>query len=146
MEQVHGKVHLINIGPSIIMPDGVLDWIVDCTHFFKIKTVDDLSHETHWSKACQYGMDIITIVHSTIPLSISSSIFIMTPFQPCQALQPVLPPGPNAMPTVSLSDDVVVTSTSLTTVSKKNKCSACGVEGHNSMVCSIQSNLWLMYF
>ncbi|KAF8448775.1 hypothetical protein L210DRAFT_3388132 [Boletus edulis BED1] len=128
MEQVHGKTHLNDIGPAIIMPDGVLDRIVDSAHFFKIKTVDDLSRETRWSKASQYGAEVITIIHTTIPLPTPSAVFVTMPLQPRQALQlaaPLFPP--DAMPTVVPSDDVTAT-----TAGKKNKCSACGVEGHNS--------------
>jgi len=39
---IYGESHLIDIGPSIVMPNDVLDRIVACGHYRKIKMLDDL--------------------------------------------------------------------------------------------------------
>ena len=139
MRDVHGEAHLINLGPATIMPDDVLDRIVDCAHFFKIKTVDDLSRETRWSKAHKFGVEVIAIVHRMLPIPIVPHVLTSVPLQPHQASQPGTPSSlPNALTAISLPDETITPSSSITAV-KKNRCSACGSEGHNSEFCLASS-------
>jgi hypothetical protein len=47
--EIYGCSHLIDLGPTVVMGDTVLDRIIDCAHHEKIKVIQDLHKETHWS-------------------------------------------------------------------------------------------------
>lgn len=117
--ETHGESHLMDIGPSLVMPDEVLDRIVACAHYLKIKSVEDLKRETHWSKTNQFGIEVISLIHHIIPVPTASAVLTTTPLQPRS-----IPQTLTSLPEVSLSNLAL----------KKHKCSACGVEGHNRML------------
>ncbi|KIJ12990.1 hypothetical protein PAXINDRAFT_14203 [Paxillus involutus ATCC 200175] len=135
--EIHGELNLIDIGPSLVMPDDILDRIVTCAHYLKIKSVDDLRRETHWSKTNQFGAEVISVIHHIIPIPITPAVFTTTPLQSrCSILQtstsfPVTP-SVNLSTSRQLPAEVGRQSeTTGNSSSKKNKCSACGLEGHN---------------
>jgi len=129
---VFGRAHLIDMGPSILMCKSTLERIVDCAHHHKINSVSDLKRETGWPDADQFGSEIITLIHAYSP-SLPSP-FVSTPLRPTTSMAVNTPPAlPDRCPTPCPS--------SASTVQKrKNKCSACGQEGHNGMLA------WLLVF
>lgn len=42
-EKEFGRAHLHNLGGMLVMPNAILDHIVDCAHHFKIDTKEDLA-------------------------------------------------------------------------------------------------------
>ncbi|KIK74047.1 hypothetical protein PAXRUDRAFT_113888, partial [Paxillus rubicundulus Ve08.2h10] len=77
--EIHGELNLIDIGPSLVMPDDILDCIMTCAHYLKIKSVDDLRCETHWSKTNQFGAEVIYVIHHIIHIPITPVVFTTTP-------------------------------------------------------------------
>jgi hypothetical protein len=58
---------LKDLGPSIIMPDDVLQCIVDCAHAQKITSVKTLAKETRWNRMDELGAEIIAIIRIYAP-------------------------------------------------------------------------------
>ncbi|KIK72801.1 hypothetical protein PAXRUDRAFT_21565 [Paxillus rubicundulus Ve08.2h10] len=64
--EIHDESNLIDIGPSLVMPDDILDCIVTCAHYLKIKSVDDLRHEQNQSVCgLHHNSTSITVFYST---------------------------------------------------------------------------------
>ncbi|KAG6373132.1 hypothetical protein JVT61DRAFT_6739 [Boletus reticuloceps] len=140
MITVYGKSHLINIGPAIILPDEALDCIVDCAHFLKITTIDDLVSETHWSKANIFGMEVLEVIHRIIPVPIVPAVFTHAPLQPCSVPDPGTSQLPNVSgPSITFLVEPCSSAYNIPhvveqpAVLKKNRCSACSQEGHNGV-------------
>ncbi|KAG1842096.1 hypothetical protein C8R48DRAFT_619786 [Suillus tomentosus] len=106
---VYGWAHLNDFGATIIMPNAILDRIIDSAHHRKIQTVQDLKRETGWTDAEKFGDDVVVIVRAHAPTP-----FATNPLRPLTAV-----PHP-----------IGGSST------RKNKCSACRQEGHNGNVIS----------
>ncbi|KAG1724446.1 uncharacterized protein EDB91DRAFT_1062838, partial [Suillus paluster] len=45
--EIYGRSPLIDLGPTVVMGDSVLDRIIDCAHHEKIRVIQDLHKETH---------------------------------------------------------------------------------------------------
>ncbi len=43
-------------GPALIMPKGIIDRVVDCAHYEKIKNLQDLRRETGWNCPDEIGL------------------------------------------------------------------------------------------
>ncbi|KIK73578.1 hypothetical protein PAXRUDRAFT_20702 [Paxillus rubicundulus Ve08.2h10] len=128
--EIHGESHLMDIGPALVMPDGMLNWIVACAHYFKIKTVNDLKRETRWGKANQYGTEVITMIHRVVPIPIpitAPAAFTRTPLQP----RPIPQANSSLDPLSTPSHQPLVAGDGVNLPAKKKKCGACGLEGHN---------------
>lgn len=57
-----GLSRLKNSGPGLIMPDAVLQRIVDCAHMLKIRSKEDLQIETRWSRTELFADDILALI------------------------------------------------------------------------------------
>ncbi|KAG2365347.1 hypothetical protein BDR07DRAFT_1277187 [Suillus spraguei] len=101
--------HLNDFGATIIMPNAILDCIIDSAHHCKIQTIQDLKRETGWTDAEKFGDEVVVIVRAHAPMP-----FATNPLRPLTAVP---------HPTVGSS-------------MRKNKCSACRQEGHNGNVIS----------
>ncbi|KAG1720909.1 uncharacterized protein EDB91DRAFT_1088657 [Suillus paluster] len=121
--EIYGRSHLIDLGPTIVMGDSALDWIVDCTHFQKIKITDDLRKETHWSVNDNLAREVIAIIHRIIPIS----LYTTAPLKQCP-----LPTTVNA-PNSGLDQHSahIASNGPPAGVKKVQKCSTCGQAGHN---------------
>jgi hypothetical protein len=132
MAEKYGCSHLIDIGPSIIMSDSILNCFVNCAHHEKMKTIEDLCKENHWPATDKYRPEVLNIIHHIIPVKVISVALTNTPLQHGPLLNP--PRGGN----VALPSTVSV-------VKKMNRCSTCQQEGHNSTyyytLCSTSSGL-----
>ncbi|KAF8179485.1 hypothetical protein K438DRAFT_1938411 [Mycena galopus ATCC 62051] len=68
-------------GAASIMPDEVLDRIVDCAHFHKITTPADLLRETHWHRVAEDGERVLSLIsmHKPVPLPAPDALIFGTP-------------------------------------------------------------------
>ncbi|KIJ18399.1 hypothetical protein PAXINDRAFT_71362 [Paxillus involutus ATCC 200175] len=114
-KQMHGESHLTDLGPGLVMPNTVLDRIVACAHHCKIKTTDDLCKETHWSSTDCFGTEVVALVHHIILVPMPQAVLTTVPLQ--------------SRPVPS-SNSAIIGSTRAHQL-QKNKCGACGLEGHN---------------
>ncbi|KAG2072889.1 hypothetical protein BDR04DRAFT_1012343 [Suillus decipiens] len=118
MAENYGHSHLIDISPSIIMSDLILNCLVNCAHHEKMKTIEDLHKETHWPATEEYRPEVLNIIHCIIPVKVISVALTNTPLQHGPLSNPLR--GGN----VALPSTVLV-------VKKTNRCSACQQEGYN---------------
>lgn len=58
---------LKNSGPGIILPNKILQRIVDCAHTSKIPNVEELKFQTRWQHADTLGAHILTLVSANAP-------------------------------------------------------------------------------
>lgn len=49
-------------GPGLIMPGRIIERVVDCAHYEKIKNLQDLRRETGWNCPDEIGSTVIAIV------------------------------------------------------------------------------------
>lgn len=124
--EIYGRSHLIDLGPTVVMGDSVLDRIVDCSHFEKIKIIEDLRKETHWSVNDDLAREVITIIHRIIPIS----LYTTTPLQQRPLSNTVSAPNNGLAQHPALNPPAGV--------KRVSRCSACGQPGHNSklLLCS----------
>ncbi|KAF8152225.1 hypothetical protein B0H34DRAFT_724382 [Crassisporium funariophilum] len=124
----YGVAHLIDLGPTLIMPNEVLDRIVDCAHHLKIRTTEDLARETQWDEATLWGPQILTIVQR---------------FQPAPAMPPPLSSVPLALQPLST---LPIQHSAATKDRSKTRCGACGKVGHNrsNRLCDLHPNQLLL--
>ncbi|KIJ04929.1 hypothetical protein PAXINDRAFT_21786 [Paxillus involutus ATCC 200175] len=140
-KDIYGESHLIDLGPGLVMPDSVLERIIACAHHLKISTVDDLRRETRWSGTDKFGSEVISVIHCIIPVPVSAPAFSTTPLQ-----RRSVPQSAATSATISNSLAVYPDETnhgqSIATSAKKNKCGACGLEGHNkrNRICAMHPN------
>lgn len=129
---VYGLSPLRDMGPSVIMTNDVLQRIIDCAHHHKINTSEELRRETGWAKAEQYSTEVLEIIKAhtvtvTVPLA---SPFSVVPLRPKTSLS--INTASTTIPSTSASGE---TSSSHPNLLPKcrNKCGACGLEGHNGL-------------
>ncbi|KAH7904952.1 P-loop containing nucleoside triphosphate hydrolase protein [Hygrophoropsis aurantiaca] len=118
---LYGDAHLYDLGPGLVMPDFVLDRIVQCAHFHKIQSITDLQKETRWSGIEKHGSEVVALILLVSPVPVTPSApFTSVPLQRSLAFS-------NTTPSSAISS----TSTSVAS-KKKNRCGACRQEGHNA--------------
>ncbi|KAG2142784.1 uncharacterized protein EDB93DRAFT_1088757, partial [Suillus bovinus] len=66
--KLYGYSHLNDLGPRVVMPNSIMDRIVECAHFYKMKSIANLVKETCWSGASKHGDVIITLIHQVCPI------------------------------------------------------------------------------
>ncbi|KAH7917314.1 P-loop containing nucleoside triphosphate hydrolase protein [Leucogyrophana mollusca] len=123
---LYGTAHLYDLGPGLVMPDFVLDRIVQCAHFFKIQSAADLQKETRWSGAEKHGNEVVALILRVCP----APVILSTPFTsaPLQRLGPGHSASVNPVAPTTLNRSTPVAGT----VKRRNWCSACKQEGHNA--------------
>lgn len=122
---VFGQAHLRDIGPCLIMSNTMLERIVNCTHYHKISNTQDLKREAGWADSGKYGNDVLDLIKTHGPKL--SSPFSVTPLRPSTSSH-VNVPVPSSSST---------TSCSVVAQRRRNKCGACGQEGHNGRFYSL---------
>lgn len=60
--QLFGRRHLHNWGPGTVMGDTTLKRIIDCSRAYKLGSMEALVRETKWTRAGEYGNDILQLV------------------------------------------------------------------------------------
>ncbi|KAJ6570750.1 hypothetical protein B0H10DRAFT_2107469 [Mycena sp. CBHHK59/15] len=64
-----GRASFRNHGAGSIMPDEVLQRIIDCSHFHKITSAADLVRETRWHRVVEDGVRVLSLIstHKPVP-------------------------------------------------------------------------------
>lgn len=117
MKRQYGDAHLQCLGPGLVMGTTIRDRIVDCAHFNKIQTIEDLQKETKWDSASTYGTTILDIIRKWYPPKRASTLVVDLTNMPSQSSIP-------GSSTLALSNP---------TTSKRQlgRCSLCQQTGHN---------------
>ena len=117
MKRQYGDAHLQCLGPGLVMGTTIWDRIVDCAHFNKIQTIEDLQKETKWDSASTYGTTILDIIRKWYPPKRASTLVVDLTNMPSQSSIP-------GSSTLALSNP---------TTSKRQlgRCSLCQQTGHN---------------
>ncbi|KAJ7169359.1 hypothetical protein C8R43DRAFT_876497, partial [Mycena crocata] len=109
--ELRGTAYYRNLGGAYIMPDEVLQRIVDCARSHKVQTTADLLKETRWHRVPEDGEQVLALI-----------------------LQHRPPPPP---PTVTASPTPLRTATNITASAPQTpstpsirRCSKCGLLGH----------------
>ncbi|KAI6137287.1 hypothetical protein F5141DRAFT_996289 [Pisolithus sp. B1] len=119
-----GNACVMDVSPELILLSSMIDCIVNSAHHLKLWMIDDLWKGTHWSGVGLYGAEVLAIIHHIIPQPSDMPLLMRVPIPACSTLQP----NPQVQAPASLIGSVASTSTSEV---RKNKCSACGLSGHN---------------
>ncbi|KAF7371520.1 P-loop containing nucleoside triphosphate hydrolase protein [Mycena venus] len=101
---------LKNSGPGVVMSNEMLQRIVDCAHFYKIESREQLDKETRWAGTTEFGDEVITLIQEHCP-------------------KPLAPVESDSTPLAARNDNTVASSAT-TKVVKPRKCSKCGSSGH----------------
>ncbi|EPS96961.1 hypothetical protein FOMPIDRAFT_1091292, partial [Fomitopsis schrenkii] len=83
MVEKHGASLLDTLGASIIMPNSILDRLVDCAEAKKIASASDLQREVgkKWTKAHELGDAVVEIILCFFPRETPFSTTPLTPRQ-----------------------------------------------------------------
>ncbi|KAJ3481397.1 hypothetical protein NLI96_g7679 [Meripilus lineatus] len=102
----YGTAFASDIGGSLVLPNGILERIVVCSHGNHIRTVQDLGRETQWSEVDRWGDEILGIIEAHAPKTAAPA--------PPEASREGTAPRTRRKP------------------SQPSKCSVCRMPGHNS--------------
>lgn len=131
----YGKACMMDYGPSVVLPTAVLDRIVDAAHHLKLRTIDDLRKETRWSSTALYGTEVLAVVNKSIPqpqnVTALARVTVTVPSS-CPVSQPQPPHSGGQCHDAVLPQAQASTSSSGVIKTRKSRCSACGLPGHNS--------------
>ena len=85
----YGKAHFRDLGPSLAMPNEVLDRIVDCAHHRKISSIADLRTETRWDDIDHdgWGLEVVALIQTWCPPH--PPLMTTTPMQQPSAMRPL---------------------------------------------------------
>ncbi|KAH9914611.1 uncharacterized protein B0H18DRAFT_1144264 [Fomitopsis serialis] len=125
----YGRALLDSLGASAVIPDDVIDRLVECAQARKIKSVDDIQREVgkKWGKAREYGEAVTNIIMRFFPMD---SPFVTAPLTPrpqamnatAAGVRPSTTPNRRALPGTPTPSRPTV---------RQYKCGACGQTGHN---------------
>ncbi|KAJ7721901.1 P-loop containing nucleoside triphosphate hydrolase protein [Mycena metata] len=107
-----GRIVLKNSGPGMVMSNEVLQRIVDCAHFHKIRSTEQLARETRWASAGEFGAEVLALILEHRPPPVEAP-----PAPP--VLVTVTPLGPSATNAETTGRSVRV-----------RKCNKCRTPGH----------------
>ena len=103
------------------MPNSILDQIINCAHYNKIETLQDLKKETGWTEADKLGGEVIALIQRHAPPCLSP--LVSTPLsRQVSVLSSLNLDSPSPLPQLTSDGGHV---------RQHNKCSTCGQEGHN---------------
>jgi hypothetical protein len=78
-QTVYGWALYHDLGPCLIMPNGVLDHIVICAHDHRIDSTSTLVKETRWDLASTYANDILALINKHHPKPLPPAGAIINP-------------------------------------------------------------------
>lgn len=99
---------LKNSGPGVVMSNEVLQRIVDCAHWHKIESPEQLEKETRWAGAAEFGEEVIILINEHCP-------------------RPAAPDDDTSAPLGVHNENQA---TSSTAAKKSRKCSKCDAADH----------------
>ncbi|KAJ7088148.1 hypothetical protein C8R44DRAFT_959124, partial [Mycena epipterygia] len=74
-----GCAVLKNRGPGEVMPNEVLQRIVDCANFAKIGSTDQLVRETRWVGATEFGAAVVALIQEHRVIPVTPALLTSTP-------------------------------------------------------------------
>ncbi|KAJ7852518.1 hypothetical protein B0H14DRAFT_2444663 [Mycena olivaceomarginata] len=79
-----GRIVLKNSGPGVVMSNEVLQRLVDCAHYYKIQSTEQLARETRWAGAGEFGEAVVALIkeHRPAPEEPPAALAITTPLGP----------------------------------------------------------------
>ncbi|KAJ7767607.1 hypothetical protein B0H16DRAFT_1412044 [Mycena metata] len=110
--ELRGRAIFRSLGRGLIMPDDVLQRIVDCAHFHKIQTCTELLKETRWHRVSEDGEQILHLIHQHRPPP------------------PPHPPPPTPPAFVTPLRVINTNGSVMLSTPKVRQCSKCGLYGH----------------
>jgi len=120
---VYGWPSLNDLGPSLVMPNAILDRIVDCAHHHKILNMQDLRREMGWSDAERFGDEVLAVIMQyAAPLA---PPFILTP------LRPIVSSSNTASLSTQRPESPSHPGPLAGQPKRQIRCGACGQGGHN---------------
>lgn len=105
MITMFGLILTWKYGANYLLPDDLVQRIIDCVHASKLISVESLKRETHWTGAKEHGPSLLELIHLHTPL--------------CPPL-PTVPAGGLPLQKNSLG----------VPMPKKQQCRKCKQEGH----------------
>lgn len=114
------KGEALMLTAKALMPDSLLDRIVDLAHHRLIKTVTILHEQITWGYLDQCADTIFDLINKHCPVPETPSLFTTAPLQRASTTQ------------ASTSNNAPLTAAS-TRSGKRRACQICGILGHYSM-------------
>ncbi|KAJ7800013.1 hypothetical protein B0H13DRAFT_2390679 [Mycena leptocephala] len=108
---------LKNSGPGVVMSNEVLQRIVDCAHWHKIDSTEQLERETRWAGVPDFGAKVVALINEHCP-------------------KPAVPAEPDSTP-FAVRDDNGINISAPGKLVKSRKCSKCNAPDHIGNVHSI---------
>lgn len=69
-QELYGSAYLNDFGGSLVLPDNILQRIIDCASIARINSTESLCKETHWSEAEEHGNEVVALIQMHIPASV----------------------------------------------------------------------------
>ena len=110
--QLFGHTTLKTLGPGIVMPNDILQRIVDGAHFHLINEVRDVGNLTHWIRAPDLGGEVLALIQHHCPLPV---------------------PDPPALWANATLASLGFNDTGMARGVKGRTCGSCGATGHIGM-------------
>lgn len=82
----HGHAILKAVGSALVLPNGVMDRIVDCAHYGVLGSMQDLRREIQWSRVDEFGEQVLELIKKIAPPPLSVQHVSPMPGAPRQPL------------------------------------------------------------
>ena len=63
----YGEAILRDVGSSLVLPNELLERLVDCSHYGKITNMEQLGKEVDWILADEYGPEVVRLIMDVCP-------------------------------------------------------------------------------
>lgn len=63
----YGLAVFREVGSDLVLPDQLLERLVDCAHWGKIRTIEDLRREVDWGLVDELGPTVVNLINTVSP-------------------------------------------------------------------------------
>lgn len=63
----YGLAVFREVGSDLVLPDQLLERLVDCAHWGKIRTIEDLQREVDWGLVDELGPTVVNLINTVSP-------------------------------------------------------------------------------
>lgn len=63
----YGVAVFKEVGSDLILPDQILERLVDCAHWGKIRSLEDLKREVDWGLVDELGPTVVKLINTVSP-------------------------------------------------------------------------------
>lgn len=81
----YGLAVFREVGSDLVLPDQLLERLVDCAHWGKIRTVEDLRREVDWGLVDELGPIVVNLINKVSPPLPRARATRMAPPPPSQS-------------------------------------------------------------